>query len=497
MRGNRRVPSLKLNFIMNTILTVSSILFPLITFPYVSRILLPEGTGKVAFATSLISYFALFSQLGIPTYGIRACAKVRDDKTELTRTAQELFIINLVMSAIVYAVLFVAVIFIPRLRAEQELYLVISSTILFNAIGMEWLYKALEQYTYITIRSMVFKIVALIGMFLLIHRQSDYVLYGGLTIFAASASNILNFLHARRYISMRPIGGYHFSRHFRAVVIFFAMTCAVTIYTHIDSAMLGIMLDDTAVGYYDAALKVRSALLGVVTSLGVVLMPRTSYYIQHGQREEFMRVSIKAMQFVFLLATPITVFFVMFAKPCIYLLSGEAYYGAILPMQFILPTILLVGITNILGLQMLVPLGQEMVVLYSEIAGAITDLVLNMILIPKLGPSGAALGTLMAETVVFVVQYVGIHKEAYKTLRSIHYGKITVAILLATASSHWILMRNWRNILILLVGASLFFGIFILTMSLMKEPLIIEVWKQMIHLMKQQNDRQKTVFGRR
>ena len=148
----RKKASLKINFIMNSILTMSQFIFPLITFPYISRILLPVGTGKVSFATSIVSYFALFAQLGIPTYGIRACAKVRDDKKELTRTVQEIFIINLVMSLITYVIFFFAIYYVPRLRQDKELLMIIGLTIFFNAIGMEWLYKALEQYTYITIR---------------------------------------------------------------------------------------------------------------------------------------------------------------------------------------------------------------------------------------------------------------------------------------------------------------------------------------------------------
>lgn len=124
-----KTKSLKLNFIMNAILTMSQFIFPLITFPYISRILLPAGTGKVSFATSVISYFALFAQLGIPTYGIRACAKVRDNKIELIRTVQELFIINVVMSLAVYAVFFVALYTVPRLEQDKTLFLIVSTTI--------------------------------------------------------------------------------------------------------------------------------------------------------------------------------------------------------------------------------------------------------------------------------------------------------------------------------------------------------------------------------
>ena len=153
---------------MNIILKMSSFIFPLITMPYVSRILQPAGTGKVSFATSVISYFSMFAQLGIPTYGIRACAEVRDSKEDLTRTAQELLIINLFMCVLSYGSLALAIIFIPRLREEKTLYIIMSSTILLTSIGMEWLYQALEQYTYITIRSLIFKFIALIAMFILI-----------------------------------------------------------------------------------------------------------------------------------------------------------------------------------------------------------------------------------------------------------------------------------------------------------------------------------------
>lgn len=183
--------SLKLNFVMNAILTMSQFVFPLITFPYVSRILLPIGTGKVSFATSIVSYFTLFAQLGIPTYGIRACAKVRDNREELSKMVQELFIINLVMSALAYVVYFAAICYVPRFRQDKDLFLIVGLTIFFNAIGMEWLYKALEQYTYITVRSIIFKFIAIVAMFLMVHEQSDYVIYGGISILASSASIFL------------------------------------------------------------------------------------------------------------------------------------------------------------------------------------------------------------------------------------------------------------------------------------------------------------------
>ncbi len=321
---------------MNAILTMSSMVFPLITFRYVSGILLPEGTGRVSFAISLISYFQMFAQLGIPTYGIRACAMVRDNRESLTRTAHELLAINLIVSALAYIGLALALVFVPSLRDDRPLYLVVSATILLSAIGMEWLYKALEQYTYITVRSILFKLIAMAAMFLLIHSKNDYVIYGGISVFASSAANIVNLFHARKYISFRPVGGYHIGRHKKAVLVFFAMSCATTVYTNLDTVMLGIMAAKTDVGYYDAAVKVKNILVSIVTSLGTVLLPRASYYIEQRMFDSFKQISAKALNFVMLAALPLMVFFMIFARQSIFFLTGGTEYApAVVPCRWL------------------------------------------------------------------------------------------------------------------------------------------------------------------
>ncbi|MDY2628711.1 MAG: flippase [Lachnospiraceae bacterium] len=472
--------SIKINFIMNAVLTMSNFIFPLITFPYVSRVLLPVGTGKVSFATSLISYFSMFAQLGIPTYGIRACAKVRDNREELTRTAHELLFINLIMNVISYAVLVLALIFVPRLQEERPLYVIVSLTIILTSIGMEWLYKALEQYTYITVRSIIFKFIALIAMFLLIHEQSDYVIYGGITIFAASASNVFNFVNAHKHIDLRPVGGYNLKKHLKPVGIFFAMACATTIYTHLDTVMLGFMAADEDVGYYNAAVRIKSILVSIVTSLGTVLLPRASYYVQNGLVDEFRRISRKALDFVFLVAAPMMLYFIFFAEEGIYFLSGTAYTGSIVPMQIIMPTLLLIGITNILGIQILVPMGREKVVLYSEIAGAAADVVLNLILIPGFTSAGAAVGTLVAEFVVLAVQYYALRNEIVDVFKQIHYFRIITALFLGSAASLWVKMLGMGSFLTLLISACLFFGAYGLFLLFTGEPLVTEIFNQVI-----------------
>lgn len=474
-RKNKNQKSLKINFIMNAILTMSSFIFPLITFPYVSRILLPEGTGKVTFATSVITYFAMIAQLGIPTYGIRACAKVRDNKEELSKTVHEIFLINLIMTIVAYVLVGISIVTVPRFYQDKTLFLIISLTIIFNTIGMEWLYKALEQYTYITIRSIIFKFVALIAMFALVHQKQDYVIYGGITILAASASNVFNFINVHKFITLKPFKNYDLKKHWKAIAIFFAMSCATTVYTNLDSVMLGFMKTDTDVGYYNAAIKIKTILVSIVTSLGVVLLPRASYYIEHDLKDEFYRITNKAIEFVTLVAFPMTLYFILFAKEGIFFLSGNAYEGSILPMQIIMPTLILIGYTNIMGIQMLVPLGREKVVLYSEIAGAIVDLILNAILIPKLGASGAAIGTVAAEAAVWIVQFGAMREIVSDSFKRIMYLKILSALGVGTILAYWTKLMNGGNFITLVCSSILFFGGYVCTLVIFKERLLIEI----------------------
>ncbi len=484
MNKSREKRSLTVNFIMNALLSFSSILFPLITFRYASHILGPERMGTVSMAVSFVSYFTMVSQLGIPLYGIRACAKVQNDREQLTRTAHELLLINLLMAVLAYAALAAAIVLIPRIRVEKTLYVIISSNIILSAVGMEWLYKALEQYSYITIRSIIFKIISLAGMFLLIHSRSDYVLYGGITIFAAVASNILNLINVWHYIDLKPVGGYDLRKHMKPVLVFFAMTCATMIYTNLDTVMLGFMTTDTDVGYYHAAVRVKTLLTSLITSLGAVLLPRASLYIEEKRMDRFLEISARALRFVALSSVPVTIYFSWFAKEGILLLSGGEFLNSVMPMQIIMPTVILIGFSNIIGLQMMVPLGMERFVLYSEIAGAAVDFVLNWLLIPGWRSSGAALGTLAAEAVVLLFQLAVMRKTVGAMFKELPYGKLLAACLAAFLAASWVKGLGAEPFLTLLISALLFFGVYAAVLLLLRESMAVEITGRLLGRLK-------------
>ena len=470
-----KIQTVKKNFIMNFILTAANFIFPIVTFPYVSRILLAEGTGKVAFAASIASYFSMIAALGIPTYGIRACARIRDDKDKLNKTVQELLIIHMSATSLALMFYFISVFIVPELYKEKTLMLINSLSIILNVFGVNWLYQALEQYSYITYRSIFFKIISIILMFFFIHQKSDYIIYGGIAIFANAGSNILNFIRLRKLINFKKVESYSFLVHIRSILVFFAQSVAITVYTNLDTVMLGFMQSDIEVGYYNAAIKIKTILLSLVTSLGTVLLPRLSYCIQKNDKIQFQTLISKSIRFVFIIALPLTIFFILFAKETLIVLSGRDFIGATLAMQIITPTILLIGLSNITGIQILTPLGKEKIVVYSVTFGAILDLIVNYICIPRLGAAGASLGTLIAEFSVLAVQIMYTSKQLHEVKCGFKIFKIIISCLFASILVLFInLFTDFTVFFSLFVYAILFFGSYVICLILLKEEFVVD-----------------------
>ena len=477
-----KIHSVKYNFIMNAILTVAGIIFPLITFPYISRVLLVEGSGKVAFATSVVTYFTMFASLGIPTYGVRACAIVRDNKEKLSKTVQELLIISGGTTLLTYIVFGISLFVIPEFAQERTLLLIVGLGIGLNTIGVQWLYNALEQYSYITTCSILFKVIGMILMFLLVKESSDYQIYGGVYVIASFGSYVLNFICLRKFVTFQKTGPYQFKQHLKHIMVFFAMSAGASIYLNLDVVMLRFLQSNEAVGYYNAGIKVKTVLVTCVTSLGTVLLPRLSYYIETADKKAFQLMVGKAFRFVFVAASAVTVYFSIFARESILLLSGEAFLPAVGPMMILMPTVLLIGLSNVTGIQILTPNGREREVMYSIWGGAILDFVLNLIVIPKFSANGAALSTLLAEGMVLLLQCWFLRDVLWSYIRQVQCWKIVIA--LAVASVMTIPVKIWIDsgvFVTLLVSAIVFFGGYAVVLLLLKEPFVSEILNSGIH----------------
>lgn len=461
---------------MNFILTASSFIFPLITFPYVSRILRSTGNGQVNFAGSVANYFLMVASLGIPTYGIRACAKVRDDREKLSKTAQEILIINFIATALVTITYVICIFTVTRFSNDKTLFFIEGLNIVLNMFGANWLYQALEQYDYITVRSIFFKIVSIILMFLLVHQQSDYRIYAATTVLASVGSNVMNFARLHKYISFRKIGNYNFKQHMKPIFILFAQSATVSIYTNLDTVMLGFMKPYKDVGLYTAAVKVKGMLLSVVSSLGSVMLPRMSYVVSQHNKNEFRRLLVLTLNAELFMAFPLVAYFIIEAKDCILLLAGNEYVDATLAMQIINLAIIPNALTGVIGTQTLTSLNRENQVLYSVIVGAISDFVLNCFMIPKWGAAGAAFATMIAEYLVLISQLILGHDvvgEAFKHIKYVRYGISTVIALVATVAVSYLPIRY--PFLRLVITAMVFFGIYAIILYIKKDKILYKL----------------------
>lgn len=398
-----QVPSLKKNIALNVTKTLFSLIFPLITFPYASRILLPDGIGKVNFARAVIEYFVLIATLGISVYGIREAAKVRDDKVRLSKITKELFIINIVSTLFAYILLAFAMLCVPKLSSYRALLCVISATILFTALGLDWLYTAVEDFEYITKRYIFFNALSLVLLFVFVKEQKDYLWYASISVFANVGSNILNFIHSRKYIDFSIVHQLEFKKHLKPVCVLFAMAIAIKVYTVLDTTMLGFLCNDWQVGIYTAAIKIDKIILSLVVAACAVLLPRLSYYSENDV-EKFNKLAYKGLDILLMVSVPCCIGLFLLSYHVIMLLSGEHYIESVPVMRIMNPIILIIGMSNFIGMQLFMPLRKERYTLYSVVCGAVFNFILNLILIPRYQALGAAISTLCAEAVVTGVQ---------------------------------------------------------------------------------------------
>lgn len=398
--------SIKKNAILNSIRSVLSLCFPLITFPYSTRILGPENIGKVNFAQSVVSYFSIFASLGIWSYAVREAAKVRDDKQKLNQFAFEVFAINITATVVAYIFLFIALLAIPKLADYWTLILICSMQIVFETIGMNWIYSAMEDYFYTTVRTIAFQIVSLALLFLLVKSRSDYLLYAAITVIASVGSNILNFIHSRKYISFRHYRKLAVKKHLKPIFTLFAFTIASSIFTTLDTTMIGFLSNDMQVGFYSAALKLVRMIRNLFPAVFSVLFARLAYYHAHGDEKSIILLSQKAMCFNFCFALPISAGLFLLMKPLVLLFCGSAYLAVIPIAQTMCPFILFSACSGFLGGGILIAYGKESIYLLTIIIAAAIDFLLNMLLIPRYGPNGAALATLVTEAFIMFFYFI-------------------------------------------------------------------------------------------
>lgn len=395
--------SISSNFLYNFIKTFASIVFPIITFSYSSRILGAEGIGKINFSKSIISYFSLFAMLGINRYGTREVAKLGKNHQQLNKFICEMLIINSITTAFAYVLLILVVSFSPVLQGYKNILRITSMSIFLSSMGMEWLYQGLEEYRYIAVRSMIFQFIALMAMFMSVKDEKDIVNYAAVNLVASSGSYVFNFWHSRKYICFSFCDKMEIRKHLKPILWLFAFAVSVELYTVLDSTMLGLLKGDEAVGIYTAGVKVNKMVNSLISSLGIVLLPRFSYFFATENIKEIKSLLAKAYNYVFMLSIPAFLGLFFLSDKIILLFGGVGFKSAGITMRLLTPIVLIIPFNSLTTDQVFVAMNQEKKILYSTLTGATVNFMCNMVLIPIWAENGAAVATVIAEFAVMCV----------------------------------------------------------------------------------------------
>ena len=292
------------------------------------------------------------------------------------------------------------------MHANRELFFIISLSVILGPLSVNWFFQAVEDFKYITLRSLFMKIISFILLLICVKEKDDLITYAVICLIAAAGNNFFNIIHIRKFIQIKGLKICQLSvfKHLKPSLMLFVLNIVISIYTNLDTVMLGFMKDDEAVGYYSVSVRISHIVLSLVTSLGTVLLPRFSYLFETGNIEEFNRLCRKSMDFTIGISLPVVTGLVLLSPSLISFMFGLEYQPSILILQLISPIILFAGITNVLGIQILYPKGKEILVVSSTLGAAIVNISLNIILIPRFSYYGAAASTCIAELIVLLIQ---------------------------------------------------------------------------------------------
>lgn len=406
-------PSIKKNTFYNVLKTFSTIVFPLITFPYVSRVLHAENVGKINFGSSIVSYISLIASLGISTYAIRECSKVKDDRESVGRTASQIISINIFSTAIAYIVLVALLLFWHALDGYKILIAVQSLSILFTTLGADWLNTAMEDFKYITLRTFLFQCISIAAMFCFVHRPEHYLIYACIGVASSSGASIANIFYRRRYCKVRFTLNVEWKRHVKPIFTLFALYLSQMIYVNVDTTMLGVMKGDVEVGLYSTAVRIYNIVNMTVASIATVVMSELSFLYSKKERD-YARINhlLKySASFIVTLGFPCVVGLNILASEIIGLIAGKEYLGAVPAMHILTISLLFSYLGGFVGNIILTPQGKDKVNLRNCIISAVLNLVLNFIFIPKWGLYAAAATTAASEFVGFCLALPHVEKE--------------------------------------------------------------------------------------
>lgn len=416
--------SLKKDFLYNLLLTASQMLFPVITFPYASRILGAEGIGLTGFVESYCQYFILLAGLGLPVYGVREIAKVKVDPAAISALFIRLVTLHFLFTLAALIIYFLTFLLITDLRMNSDLFLLGSLLILMNVLSVEWLFQGLARFKYITLRTITIRLITLALLFILVRDRGDVNNYFLLLVFASVMTGILNIIYGFR-IAGRPerfsLAGA--GKHLKPLFLLASFLLAISLYTALNTILLGFFCGTEAVGYYTAAMKLIRIFLSVFSALNAVLIPRLAFSAASGNSEEYRAIISKSVRVVITFGLPIFFFIMVMSDNIIRVFAGDGFRDATLTLRILALLPLVTGLGQICGQQVLTPMSMDRQLLYSVIAGAIFSILLNISIVPVFAQNGTAAVTIFTEIFVTILLFMYASRTGMIRLRLAEIGK--------------------------------------------------------------------------
>lgn len=469
--------SIKKNFIYNTVLTVGNMVIPLITFPYVSRVLDPKGLGMANYANSVVSYLILFACFGVNTYGIKEGAKHRDCPDKMKSFVWEMMIINactVTLALIALAILCV----IPFHKPYILLLWIYGLQIVTSSFSMSWFVSAIEEFKYVTVRSLAIQVLCMILTFICIRDSSDYVIYASVSVISSVLTMILNMVFVHKKLSIGRIENLKIKRHIKPMILILGGSLSATIYSNSDVTMLGMFCGDYHVGIYSVSVKIVRIMITFVSSLSTVLLPRTSYYKKNNMLVEYENLLKKGLDFLLMISIPSTVGIAVLSKELILVFAGEQYGDSIINLKLLALNIVISSVSAFVAYQILLNDNGESKFLMATLLSCIVNVFLNLWLIPLFNENAAAVTTLISEALNGLI-CIGLSKNKvnYSKIFSNLKDYIIASVIMAACVllSYEFIFRGVNGILILILEMLVGIISYAIALLLLRNYLFIEL----------------------
>lgn len=470
--------SLSKNYLLNVFMTVTGILFPMITFPYISRILMPEYVGKITFAQSIVFYFTTLALLGIPIYGIRELSKAKKELQEFKAILTELFIIGIIGSIGSFVLIFLMINLNTKLKEVKELMYIFSIQVIFSFLNLDYLFIVLEKHKRRAIRAFILKVISIILLFVFIKSYEDYKIYALILVLPEILTRVLDLIVIKDYISLAQ--GIKLKRHMKSLVVLFISSLSVSLYLSLDSTMLGLISGNSSVGLYVSASKMTKVLIPIIIALETVIAPELIRYIKEKNiKKVFEKIDI-FLDFNFFLGVQFIFIMFLLSKDMLLLFSGEKFLGANLAMQIMLPVIFFIPVGSFMSGKILISHNLEKLSLNFNLIAMISNASLNYLLIPRYGIAGAGFATMFTEGLNCVLKTLRV-KRLYPEYKIFNVDRIKyiliglfLTVFIQSLKSRYINYNLYYNIIII---GTLYVVLYILGLFISKDKIIVKLFK--------------------